>query len=362
MEFVWIVIAWIAAAGTWWRFLPFLKRTKLIQYTSEKQPLVSVVVPARNEEKNIPHLLNSLRKLHYLKTEIIVVDDASSDNTVAIASHYPVKIISTDTPSGWMGKSWACQVGAELASGKYLLFTDADTIHYPNSIDHAIAFIERTGAKFISAPAYHCNLLWWQKLLGPFYCMVNAGASPYDKVSKENPYALGQYLLIEKDFYTKIGGHNSIKDSLADDASLAQTVIANGGTFYMYNGPPLCSVQMYNSFSDFCQGWLRIFRLGMYKLKPALILNVLFPLLALNLPSLLTFSLAGWMPLIIVMLCFTLAQRKFGNCAFAGILLFPLPILMFVILATTAFLSQIFKRPLTWRGRKYILTRNAVST
>lgn len=362
MDTFWIVIAWLAAVGTWWRFLPFFRRERHNNHPVENPPLVSVIVPARNEAKNISQLLNSLQQLHYHQTEIIVVDDESSDDTVVVASQYPAKVITTKTPQGWLGKSWACQAGAEIASGKYLLFTDADTVHHPDSLDRAIAFIERTNVKLMSAPAYHRNLLWWQKLLGPFYCLVNAGASPHDKVSSENPYALGQYLLIEKDFYFKTGAHNPIKDSLADDASLVQLVIKNGGSFRMYNGQPLCSVQMYNSFNDFCKGWLRIFRLGMYKLKPVLILNVLFPLLALNLPSLLTFSPLGWIPLIMVMSCFGLTQRKFGNCSFAGILLFPFPVLVFILLATTAFLSQILKLPLSWRGRTYTLARNAVTT
>lgn len=252
-----IILSYAAAAAVWIRFAPYLCRRHYEEPTNETLlPNVSIVVPVRNEAQSISKLLASLLLLDYPFVEIIVVDDGSTDCTYALAASFPVKVISAPAkPTGWMGKTWACHVGAEVASGAYLLFTDADTIHTPDSLTRAISFIQRTGAHLVSEAAYHSNCLPWEKFLGPFYCLMHAGASPNDPVGPENPYALGQYLLMDALFYRKIEGHASVRSKLADDASLARKVMEEGGRYRIYNGSPLCEVQMYKSFSEFLNGW-----------------------------------------------------------------------------------------------------------
>jgi glycosyltransferase involved in cell wall biosynthesis len=360
MENVWIVIAYISAVGVWIRLLPYLKFNSLKKNVlpSAPQPPISIVIPVRNEAKIIGKLLDSLLQLDYSNVEVIVVDDSSTDHTKQIAEHYPVKIITAPPkPPGWVGKSWACNIGASHANGKYILFTDADTIHKPDSLKRALHFLQETKSKLISAPAFHINKLWWEKILGPFFCILHAGASPFDKVSVDHPYALGQYLLIEKEFYYHIGGHASVREELADDASLAKVVIQNNGTFKMFGASRLCEVQMYGSFKEFTQGWLRILRLGMRELKISVFFYTLLPLFALNFSGLLTLNLISYIPIITTLICFALVQSRIGNFRLIGVLLFPISALLFVALASWATISHLLNLPIVWRGRIYIPNR-----
>lgn len=353
---VWEIVAYVAALGVWIRFWPYLINQFSKRFIRLKEAsAVSVIIPARNEAHNISNLLDSLLQLDYPAVEIIVVDDGSTDHTSQIAEQYPVKVIAAPPkPHGWVGKSWACHLGAMAATGKYLLFTDADTIHKPESLTYAVGFLQRTKSKMISAPPYHINKQWWEKLLGPFFCLIHAGASPYDHVSVEHPYALGQYLLLEKEFYHRIGGHTLVQGEIADDASLAKLVIANKGKFAMYAGAKLCEVQMYESFEDFVQGWLRILRLGMRELKPSVVFYTLLPLLTLNLANLFSFELASWIPLILTLICFALVQPKLGNFSLTGLLVFPFSVMLFITLACWAGICQAFNLPILWSGRLYI--------
>ena len=206
----------------------------------------------------------------------------------------------------------------------------------------------------MSAPAFHQNRHWWEKLLGPFYCIIHAGASPHDKVTENNVYAMGQYLLFDRNFYFKIGGHEAIHNSVAEDASIAKLTVRSGGAYKMYTGPRLCEVQMYDSFNEFCEGWIRIMRLGMKELKVSVFLYTLIPLLAFNIPNLYQLDLRSWIPSLITLLCFAVVQNKIGKFNLLGILLFPVSIVLFLSLAIAASVSHLLNMPFRWRGRFYL--------
>ncbi|MBT1701731.1 glycosyltransferase [Chryseosolibacter indicus] len=350
------ILAYVAVVGVWIRFWPYI----INQFSKRSLKLkevfsVSLIIPARNEANKISKLLDSLLHLDYPAVEIIVVDDGSTDHTRQIAEQYPVKVLSTPPkPHGWVGKSWACHIGAMSATGKYILFTDADTIHKPDSLKKAVAFLQKTKSKMISAPPFHINKLWWEKLLGPFFCLIHAGASPYDRISIDHPYALGQYLLLEKEFYHKIGGHVAVHNEVADDASLAKLVIANKGKFSMFAGVKLCEVQMYESFEAFIKGWLRILRLGIRELKPSVFFYTLLPLLTLNLANLFPFELTSWIPLLLTLICFALVQPKLGNFTISGLIVFPVSFMLFLTLSCWAAVGHLFNLPILWSGRLYI--------
>ena len=127
------------------------------------RPTVSIIVPARNEESNIPNLVRSLQGQITLDDEIIVVDDHSEDNTAAVAEQKGARVIkSSEMPPGWTGKTWACYQGARKAAGKVLVFLDADTFIEEDGLDTILSnYIENDGVLSIQ-PYHEMNKLYEQ--------------------------------------------------------------------------------------------------------------------------------------------------------------------------------------------------------
>jgi 4,4'-diaponeurosporenoate glycosyltransferase len=107
---------------------------------------VSIIIPARNEEKNLPVLINSIKKQNFNLKEIILVDDSSSDSTPEIGRNFKIRVLTLNSlPPGWVGKSWACYNGAKIATGDYLIFLDADTALLPGAINNITSCLYNNG-------------------------------------------------------------------------------------------------------------------------------------------------------------------------------------------------------------------------
>ena len=256
-------IALLASLGVWWRFANFyfIKGADHAKVQADSRR-VSIVVPARNEQQNLRTLLPTLQALHPL--EIIVIDDSSTDRTAEVVREFHAVVESPPPrPPDWVAKSWACMHGAGIAKGDIILFTDADTVHRRNSLTRALCDFDEQRLQMLSASPWFLNGLWWERLLGPFYCFVYAGASPFDQPRPDRAFAVGQYILVDKTFYNGMDGHTAVKNAVAEDAALAQALMKRNGRFNMYKGSPLYDVQMYTHFTDFTQGWTRQLRMGM---------------------------------------------------------------------------------------------------
>jgi 4,4'-diaponeurosporenoate glycosyltransferase len=359
MEKVFEVVALVCSIAVWIRFRRYLSiNRRMSKAYSDQSMRVSIIIPARNESENIGRLLTSLLQLEKPPHEIIVVDDGSEDHTYQLAESYGVRVIKAgDKPPGWAGKTWASDVGARHATGEVLLFTDADTRHLPDSLRRAVAFLARKNADMISSPSYHINKNWWEKLLGPFYCLIHAGASPYDNQSVKSPYALGQYIMIRRNAYEKVGGFASIRQEVAEDAAFARLVMQNGCRYLMHRGQPLFTVQMYSSFRTFFAGWVRMMRIGMQQLSAEVVLNTFIPLFAFNVWNLDSGRLLSWVPVIITLTCFALVQRRIGNFSILGVILFPISLALFIVIGLWSGLTHLLNVPIEWRGRVYRLSR-----
>jgi glycosyltransferase involved in cell wall biosynthesis len=321
---------------------------------ASEQPLVSIIIPARNEARSLPKLLESLLQSAYTNYEILVIDDHSEDQTYEVATRYPVTVIKAPPkPSGWIGKSWACYIGSCFAKGDLFLFTDADTIHTPNGLLEAVATLKNTHAVMLSAPSFHQNNFWWEKLLGPFHFLITVAATPFNKPNLKNPYAIGQYLLFEKEFYLSIGGHTAICSSLAEDVDLARMTLANGGQYQLYTNTKLYEVQMYNSFPEFVSGWSRILRVGMQYMEITSILISMFAVFALLSIFHESGSIIYWVPTLLTLMCIGQIQQTTGNYSLWGLLFFPIGLGLFLLLGIWATISQTLRLPLQWRGRMY---------
>jgi glycosyltransferase involved in cell wall biosynthesis len=228
-------------------------------------PTVSAIVPARNEETTIAAAVESLAAQPEIK-EIIVINDQSSDGTAAqlhlLHSRYPqLRLLETNNlPSGWVGKNYAVSLGAAQATGNWLLFTDADGVHLPGSATRALADAQATGAGLVSYSPEQETRTWWEKALIPFVYTRLARKFSYAEVSDpDSPAAAasGQYLLIRREDYARIGGHAAVAGEVLEDVALARLAKQAGVRLSFAPGTGIMRVRMYRTFGAMWQGWTK---------------------------------------------------------------------------------------------------------
>jgi glycosyltransferase involved in cell wall biosynthesis len=229
------------------------------------RPSVSAIVPARNEEATIAAAVESLAAQPEIK-EIIVINDQSSDGTAAALDqlslrHTQLRVLDTkELPDGWVGKNYAVSLGAAQATGDWLLFTDADGVHLPGSTAHALADAVETGASVVSYSPEQETRTWWEKSLIPFVYTRLANKYSYAEVSDPDSQAAaasGQYMLIRRDDYVRIGGHAAVAAEVLEDVALARLAKQAGLRLYFAAGTGIMRVRMYRSFAGMWQGWTK---------------------------------------------------------------------------------------------------------
>jgi chlorobactene glucosyltransferase len=228
--------------------------------------LVSVVVPARNEARNIDACVRSILATTWPDIEVIVVNDHSTDGTGDIAGGIAredarVKVIDNpDLPEGWFGKQWACHNGARIARGTALLFTDADTRHRPELLARSMSALNARGADLFSVVGAQTMETFWERLLQPHVLGIlavrygdterlNRSTNPYDKIAN------GQYMLMRRDSYDRAGGHELVRAHVAEDLRLAQEWTRLGYSVQLIEGVDFLSTRMYHGFAEIVQGW-----------------------------------------------------------------------------------------------------------
>ena len=223
-------------------------------------PQVSVIVPARNEEACLAECLGSLAGQSSPDYEVIVVDDHSSDRTRAIAESFPVRVIAADPlPPGWSGKCNALWTGARVAKGKWLLFTDADTKHAPDSIAQGLQEAQDTGAALLSySPRQEVHSLAERALMPVIFSELAATYRPKDVCDPKSPVAAanGQYLLIRRDAYDAVGGHGAVAGAILEDVELAK-LVKQAGYRLQFRMSDIVSARMYRSFPQMWEGWTK---------------------------------------------------------------------------------------------------------
>jgi glycosyl transferase family 2 len=229
---------------------------------SVSRPEVSVIVPARNEEASLGSCLQSLVQQESVGTEIIVVDDASTDRTRPIAQSFPlVRVIDPGPlPEGWTGKNHALTAGARQARGEWLLFTDADTVHIPGSLARALIEAKRRGASLLSySPAQDVRGVWEKAVMPVIFAELASIYRPSEVSEPTSPVAAanGQYLLVSRDVYQAVGGHAAVAQTLLEDVALARAVKASGRKIYFRYGGDAVRTRMYRSFSQLVEGWTK---------------------------------------------------------------------------------------------------------
>jgi len=252
-------------------------------------PRVSIIVPARNEERNIQTLLDSLTALQYPSFEILVVDDESRDRTreIVLAAE-PGRAESLrllpgqPLPEGWLGKPWACFQGAREARGDLLLFTDADTRHSPELLSRAVGCLMAEDGQALTLVGRQVMRSFWERLLQPqFFALLafrfpKAGLQP-PRNRWMNAIANGQYLLFRRQAYREIGGHGAVRGEVVEDMRLAQILTREGIRLLVREDPGL-ETRMYRSLAGLVEGWSKSVATGALQAFPGLLQPVILPL------------------------------------------------------------------------------------
>lgn len=248
-----------------------------IAATSKSEPLVSVILPARNEERNIRRCVTSLLEQDYANFEVIVVDDGSTDATPlileGIAQSHPrgkrlfVLRLRDSLPPGWAGKPRAIDSGTREARGEWLLLTDADTWHAPNALSYAVHTAIDGRVDLLSLGSRQELPGFWERVIMPMaYLGIMMQYPPRQVNDPSSPVALanGQFILIRRTVYDALGGYArpELRDTLLDDRDLAQVVKRQGYRLRMFDGRGLVHVRMYRSLRETWRGWRKNAFLG----------------------------------------------------------------------------------------------------
>jgi len=237
---------------------------------------VSVVVPARNEERNIERVLCSLAASDYPDLEILVVDDRSDDATASVARRVAgelsadarIEIVDgAELRDGWLGKPWACHQGAERATGDYLLFTDADTRHGADLLRRVVGELEQAGAESMSLAGRQLMESFWERLVQPqiFISMLFRYSNmrdPHPPERYRDAIANGQFILFRRETYEAVGGHGAVRGEVVEDMKMAQELVRRGHSLEIRMAEDAFATRMYSSLRELVRGWSKNVVLG----------------------------------------------------------------------------------------------------
>lgn len=315
---------------------------------SKRSREVTIIIPARDEEENLGRLLQSIAQQSFPAREVIVVDDCSSDRTAEVARSARARVIAgTPPPSGWRGKTWACEQGAREAKSELLLFLDADTWFAPDGLRRMVS--EFTSGALSVAP-YHVVPSLREQFSAFFNLVVLAGSGAFTLLSDRLPARglLGQCMLIERDTYNRVGGHGAVREHVLENFALGNKLRAIGETVRCRAGRDAVYIRMYSrSWPELIDGWSKGFASGAVQTAPWLLLLIIAWLAAL------TFSVIHLSPVAYLLSAFQIAWllRRIGSFNFLTAILFPFPLLFFFAVFTRATLVRRGRREVRWKGR-----------
>jgi chlorobactene glucosyltransferase len=355
--------------------------------TGTAQPLISIIVPARNEARNIQRCIEGLQSQTYSNLETIIVDDGSTDATPDILDQLQTSARDTpqrnpsqtitiltgfELPPGWAGKSHALHQGYQASQGEWLCFIDADTFANPQLISSTYQTAINLQADMLSILTYQELGGFWEKVILPLVFSALSVGFPADRVNdtqKADAIANGQFILIKRSVYEAVGGHEAVRDQIAEDKALAVLVKGAGYRLILGDGRELARTRMYTSLPEIWEGWVKNIYLGMQDRLGLLLVGAITGLVAaLALPLWTMISLAGialgggWIAVLtaaesLVLWGYllynrSLVNRAMGISTFYGLTL-PLGALIFSAMMLTSVYRVISGMGVTWRGRTY---------
>jgi 4,4'-diaponeurosporenoate glycosyltransferase len=352
-----ISIGLICSIILFYRF-PFLKRKE-----KSSKLLVSVVITARNEAKTLPFLLSDLQKCITDIHEIICVNDGSTDNTKEVINEYGFSLVDVkDKPEKWMGKSWACQKGASVATGDIILFLDADVRLNKQGLNKLVSEYEDS-KKAISVQPYHKMEKAYEKLSFIFNIVQVGGNGTSCAIKNGTAGLFGPVILINRKEYISIGGHSGAKDVILEDLAIGQVLNARGLGYELFLGGEDISFRMYSQgIKQIIEGWTKNYAAGAAMARADIFImtflwisalcstafNFISSLFSTDLIKLIVFS--SFYVLWVIEL--TRISKKVGNYNILNAVLYPGYMIFFLTIFFISVLKKLLKIKVSWKGRK----------
>lgn len=337
-------------------------------------PFVSILIPARNEERNLEFCLNGLLNQDYPRYEVIVLDDQSTDATPQILSRFAAKdsrlrvLQGAEIPEGWLGKHWACHQLAQAAQGEWFLFADADTVFHPQTVSNAVGAVEYERADFLTVVPFEQMDSLGEKILVPYFLISALSFIPVFLTRwikfPAFTFTIGQFIFVQAQAYWASGGHQAIRDNAVDDLALGKLAVARGLRWRIADGRNRITCRMYRGFREAWQGFTKNmfaafgYNVAVYLFvwlwSAVLFLEPLAVLLGYTLgwsSPFLRFDLAG-VHLILVLLIWGMAYDRL-RLPVGLALLYPVTFLLSLAVAVNSFWLT-FRGQAEWKGRKVL--------
>ncbi len=351
------------------------RRPRLDEYPAlASGPLVSVIVPARDEAVNIEVCVRSILASGYRSLELVVVDDRSTDGTAAIVERVArepeagarVRLVrGLELPDGWFGKQWAMVQGYRTARGELLLFTDADTRHHAELLSRAVQALHAERVALVSVLSQQEMVTFWERLVQPhvFFALA-ARVGDVRRVNRTrvewDAIASGQFILTTRAAYETAGTHEAVKHSVVDDMALAQAYVRHHLDIFLTHGEEYMSTRMYRNLAAILEGWTKNLATGVpLAFPPSPLLRraapffMWLPALVWIVPPVL-WTLFGWAwaaATTVISLCVWLVVYRAAGAPLRYALLYPIGAAMVAYIMIRSALRG--SRRVEWRGRVY---------
>lgn len=357
-----------------WKFLKSLSDLESTQLSVVDRPKVSILVPARNEENGITDCVKSLASQTYYPLEILILDDRSTDSTVVKAENAAGRddrirmLEGEDTPSGWVGKSWACDQLYRASAGELLIFMDADTVISPETVSVSVNELTRLEADLLTVMPGRKSKTMVERLMYAFMDWILFCWMPMKTTEIRGPgylsTAFGQFMLFRRESYEEIGGHYCVKDEPLDDFSLGRMAKRMGLRRLIFQASDWVSVLPYQSSADAFRGVSRsVFPAMNYRVSAFLGLSIIL-------------SIIGFLPILTIVLATVVFSESEFHTELSGasllmvavtwlavclrfrhnlllVFLHPFSILLMLAVAGHSLANYVFRKA-SWKDRRIV--------
>jgi 4,4'-diaponeurosporenoate glycosyltransferase len=345
---IFVFVCWLMGFALFWR-MPLCRDAN-----SPVSCQFALIIPARNEEANLPILLQSIAEQSIQPAQILVVNDHSTDRTAQIARDFGVTLLeSAELPPGWRGKTWACHQGAMATRADHLMFLDADTRLEKEGLQRIVSEYLRVPGGAISVCPYHRVRFAYEQLSAFFNLIMIAGIGAFTIWPHRHEGMFGQMMMVSRSSYSRAGGHERIKEKILENLWLARFFRESATPVRCLLGKDVLSVRMYpDGIISLVEGWTKGFASGSKATAPLILLMIVAWLSgALTVTALfvrvhLIFALTLYALYVAQIF---LLLRRIGSFRFYTAMFFPVPLIFFFAVFARSVIRS--RDSVTWKGR-----------